>query len=79
MTIRKTSLRRPSMQRWSAQFPVPRGTCQSLEEGAPQKQRTPREHDQFVCVQDDVGGSSVYLLLSLINKETALAFDRTAA
>ena len=27
----------------------------------------------------DVRGSSVYVLLSLVNKETALAFDRTAA
>ena len=38
-------------------------------------------------IQDDtelmslfgVGGSSVYVFLSLVNKETALAFDRTAA
>ena len=28
---------------------------------------------------DDVGGSSVYVLLSLVNKKTALAFDMTAA
>ena len=30
-------------------------------------------------ISSDVGGSSVYMLLSLVNKETALAFDRTAA
>ena len=27
----------------------------------------------------DIGGLSVYVLLSLVNKEIALAFDRTAA
>ena len=29
--------------------------------------------------QTDGGGLTVYVLLSLVNKETALAFDRTAA
>ena len=28
---------------------------------------------------NDGGGLTVYVLLSLVNKETALAFDRTAA
>ena len=28
---------------------------------------------------NDGGGVTVYILLSLVNKETALAFDRTAA
>ena len=30
-------------------------------------------------LQIDEGGLTVYVLLSLVNKETALAFDRTAA
>ena len=33
----------------------------------------------FQKIPNDVGGSSVYVLLSLVNKETALAFYRTAA
>ena len=29
--------------------------------------------------ESDVGGSSVYVLCSLVNKETALTFNKTAA